>query len=473
MKTKLLLSVLALLFLPLLTQATHIKSGYISYIRDAENSRKFDFTLTVYTNHMSVAEDPEVTVLMGDGNEVVIQRTSVTKYSTFQDVELFQWSYTYDTPGLYTVAWISENRIHNILNIQGPSDIHSFYVSTTVNVNPLNPNRHGIRLAGVPIKDGFVGQPIRHNLAAYDADNNKLTYKLVTPKTATRESIGIGITAPRIADIPGYSIPEGLTINEHGELNWDAPATIGMYTIAVEITEHWNGVEQGTTLVDIFILVEDPKYSLTPQLELLNKAQLALDENGALRLMPGQQLKLNYFMRRHPGTDYPVKTKLYSELDTLELTPIQITTRDSADGRAITVAFAPGEELVREQAYILAMSALLLHHVDNPHHIDDADWEFTYVYVGNAQPTSADDKLKKAGFILYPNPVADKFVVEAPDMPGMFVHLYDATGKRAGALRLQPGKNHFTKPASLSTGLYFYTIYSRQRPVGTGKLVVR
>ncbi|SFG84242.1 T9SS type A sorting domain-containing protein [Pontibacter chinhatensis] len=473
MKTKLLLSVLAILLLPVMAQATHIKSGYISYTRDAENPRKFDFTLTVYTHHFSSAEDPEVSMFMGDGNKVVVPRVSVTKYSSDLDVELFQWSYTYDTPGLYTVAWIGENRDHNILNIQGSSDIYSFYVSTTVNVNPLNPNRHGIQLAGIPILDGYAGQPIKHNFAAFDADNNKLTYKLVTPKKASYEYIGIGINAPRVVDIPGFRIPDGLTINEHGELNWNAPASAGRYTIAVEITEHWNGVAQGTTLVDISIIIADPEQNLQPQLELLNKAQLALDEKGALRLMPGQTLKLNYFMRRHLGNDFPVKTKLYSELDTLELTPIHITTRDSAGGWAITVAITPGEALVREQAYILAMSALLLSPLGGYYYKNNTDWEFTYVYVGNAQPTAADDELKKAGFILYPNPVADKFVVEAPDMPGMFVHLYDATGKRAGALRLQPGKNHFTKPASLSNGLYFYTIYSRHKPVGTGKMVVR
>ncbi|TPE44659.1 T9SS type A sorting domain-containing protein [Pontibacter mangrovi] len=468
MKTKLYLSVLALLLLPMLVQANHINSGYISYTIDPDGPRRFNFTLTLLTNHHSQAEDPMVTMYMGDGNTVNVPRTSVKKYNHNYDIETFEWSYTYTTPRLYTVGWVGENRNSNVLNIPAPSDQASFYVSTTVSVNPLSPNLHGIHLAGVPFLHGRVGEPFKYNLAAYDADGDNLTYKLVAPKKQDKEG--------NIVAIEGYEMPDGMTINEYGEIHWDAPTVAGKYTVAVQITEYKNGVEQGINHVDLEMIILNPEEDLRPTLSLLNKSQLLQNDDGSVQVMPGEPLKLEYFMRRHPDTDEPVRAKLYSELDTLELLPINIAVRDSADGQAITVMFTPGQELVREQAYTLAMSAMAIYDKYSiPTYQEKliASWDFTYIHIGNVTPTATDDDLKNAGFILYPNPVADKFVIEAPDMPGMFVLLFDATGKRAGTLKLQPGKNNFTKPSSLANGLYFYTIYSRQQPVGSGKLVVR
>jgi hypothetical protein len=467
MKTKLLLSCLAFLLLPMFAQAIHVMSGHISYTVDEQNPKRFNFTLTIYTNHMSQAEDPDVSMIMGDGNRVVVPRTSVTKYNYRYDTEVFHWTYTYDSPGNYTVAWVGPNRSYNIVNISSPSDQHSTYVYTNVNVNPLSPNRYGAQLAGLPLIEGQVGEPLLHNLVAYDGDGDQLIYQLVTPKKEDKEG--------NIVDIPGYVVPEGLTISEYGELKWDAPTTAGRYTIALQIKEHRYGIVQGFGVVDFEVVVEDKPNDLRPRLELLNGSKLSLNDDGSLKVLPGEHFKLEYFMRRHPDSDAPVRTKLYSELDTLELLPITISVRDSADGQALTVSFTPGVELVREQAYILGLSAMALETVP-PGNYDypvTTDWEFTYLFIGEYQPTATGDRLKKAGFILYPNPIADQFMVEAPDMPGMFVHLYDATGKRAGALKLKPGKTHFAKPALLSRGLYFYTICSRHRPVGSGKLVVR
>ncbi|WP_299755074.1 T9SS C-terminal target domain-containing protein [uncultured Pontibacter sp.] len=466
MKTKLLISVLSLLLLlPILVQATHIKGAYISYTVDPQNPRNFNFTLTVYTNHSSPAEDPEAVMHMGDGNTVIVPRNTVAKYDKDYDIEHFHWTYTYNIPNHYTVVWAGENRNNSILNIPAPSDQVGFYTYTTVNVNPLSSNRHGINLAGLPLLEGVVGKPLRHNFAAYDADGDRIIYQLVAPKKED--------AAGKLVDIAGYTLPEGLTLDEYGELIWDAPAVVGRYTIAIQTIEYRDGVVQGLGVADFEVTIVDKDKK--PHLELLNKNQLSQNDDGSVKVMPGQPLKLEYFMRRHPDSNAPALPKLYSELDTLDLLPISIAIRDSADGHAITISFTPGEELVREQPYIVAMSAMAPEKANwsNGDLFAGTNWEFTYLYIGDAEPTASEDELKGAGFILYPNPVADQFAVEAPDMPGMFLHLLDAGGKKAGVLRLKPGKNTFTRPASLSAGLYFYTIYSRYKPVGSGKLVVR
>ncbi|MCX2738717.1 T9SS type A sorting domain-containing protein [Pontibacter anaerobius] len=466
MKTKLYLSVLAFLLLPVLARATHINGGFISYTVDPQNPRNFNFTLTLITNHFSTAEDPDITAQMGDGNSVIVPRASVKRYNDVYDLELFRWTYTYATPGNYTVGWIGPNRDHNILNMQSPSDILSYYAYTTVIANPLSANRHGIHLAGLPILEGSVGEPLKHNLAAYDADGDKLIYQLVTLKMQDREG--------NIRNVPGYEIPNGLTIDEYGELRWDAPAAAGRYAIAVQMIEYRNGLVQGLGVADFMVIIAPKEKDIAPSLALLNKGRLTQNDDGSVNVKPGELFKLEYFLRKHPNSATSVKAMLHSEIDTLELVPVNVAVRDSADGKAVTVSFTPAPEMVREHPYIIALSALSQEkHPQSDSYYPSAAWEFTYVYVGEHQPTSSEGGLKEPGFTLYPNPVANKFIVEAPDMPGMFVHFFDANGKRTAALKLKPGKNHFARPASFSSGLYFYTIYSRFKPVGSGKLVVK
>ncbi|AKD03372.1 T9SS type A sorting domain-containing protein [Pontibacter korlensis] len=465
MKTKLLLSALALLLLPMLVQATHLYSGYISYTVDEHNPLQFNFTFTLYTNHFSQAEDPEVEVKMGDGNTVVLPRTSITPYSYTYDRDIFHWSYTYATPGNYTVTWIGESRNHGIINFPSPSDQVAMHVSTAVNASRLITNYNSVALAGVPIFEAYAGEPMIHNLLTYDADGDQLLYELVTPKTENANS--------EIITVPGYQFPEGLTVSKYGELSWVAPNTVGQYVIALQVTEQRNGAAIGTTVVDIMYNVSDSKEK--PELTLLNKDRLPLRDDGAVQTWPDQPLKLEYYLQKNPNQDHLLHARFFSEIDTLDLAAATLAVRDTVDGFAVSLTLTPSSDMERPSPYLIGLrgrSSARGHSHEIRFFVED-DWEFTYLYVGEQQPTSAGDDLAKAGFKLYPNPVADRFVVEAPDLPSMYLQLRDATGKKLSVLRLEPGRNTLVKPGSLASGLYFYTISSRSKPVGSGKLVVR
>lgn len=151
MKVNLTLSMLALLLLPLLVNATHIAGGYISYTVDPQNPRTYLFTQTIFTNHASSTEDLIAHISMGDGNTVEANRTEVRKYSQQHNVEVFTWSYTYATAGDYIVSWTSRNRNGGLLNVPAPSDQKSFYIYTNVKVNPLLVNKNGVKLASTPL----------------------------------------------------------------------------------------------------------------------------------------------------------------------------------------------------------------------------------------------------------------------------------------------------------------------------------
>ena len=470
MKTKLLLSVLAILLLPVLVQGTHIISGHISYTVDDQNPLKYHFTFKLYTSAWSQAHDPIVNMRMGDGRTVEVPMASYVHYSKNYHTSTFHWSHTYGVEGDYTVTWLGENRSAHIVNIPEESDKTNTHFYTEVRARSSMINKHSAKLAGIPVFEAYVGEAMTQNFLAYDADGDKLFYSLVAPKTVTISS--------RVVTVPGYEHPEGLTINEYGELRWDNPTVKGRYAITVQITEQRNGIVMGSSVVDMAIHVNDRAGQ--PHLTLLNKDKLPLREDGAIQAWPNRPLKFEYYLQKSTDAEQPLFARLFSEIDTLNLTEATLAVRDTVNGFALTLAFTPTPAMERASPYLIGVRGRGTAYENTDlwstfywgNYVED-DWDFAYVYVGEQQPTAADGELKKAGFILYPNPVTSKFVVEAPDLPAMFVHLYDATGKRAGALRLQPGKNHLTKPASLSTGLYFYTIYSRHKPVGNGKLVVR
>ncbi|GHA71588.1 T9SS type A sorting domain-containing protein [Pontibacter akesuensis] len=469
MKTRLIFSVLALLFLPLFAQATHIVGGYISYSVDPQNPRKYNFTQTVYTNRNSTAEDMAILVAMGDGTTVEVPRATVVKYNNIFDLETFFWSYTYGSPGEYTVAWTGENRDNNHINIPSPSDQKSFYILTTLKVDPTAVNRHGAKLAGAPLFAAYVGEEMKFNLIAYDADGDRLTYDLV-PSRERKIIDGKGYPTY----IAGYTFPEGLTVDKFGELRWKTPATKGKYAIAVKITEHREGKVIGSMVVDFMVTVAERTQQ--PILRQLHRERLTVNYDGSILARPNQPLKLEYFLRSAEGTDFALHARQYSDLDTLDLASPVITMRDSANGKAVTLTFTPTADLVRLEPYTIGMRGKA--EVDirgNGSFIDryDLDWNYTYLVVGEQQPTAVGDELAKAGFILYPNPVADKFVIKAPDLPNMLLHLRDVNGKTVARLKLQPGQNNLTRPEALAAGLYFYTITSRHKPVGTGKMLVK
>ncbi|PRY13091.1 putative secreted protein (Por secretion system target) [Pontibacter ummariensis] len=465
MKTKLIISMLVLLLQPLFVEALHLYSGYISYTVDAQNPRQFNFVLTLYTDMRSSADDPVVSVQMGDGNTLDISNRKVTRYSQLYDRETFTWSYIYSSPGNYTVSWSGINRNSGVINSPEDVETQSMYIYTKVKVEALTENKNGVKLAGIPILEAYTGEPMTYNLLAYDADGDRLTYDLVPPKHKTQEGV--------VSYLPGYQFPQGLRVDKFGELQWDNPSIKGPYIVALLVTE-WRGDKVlGSMVVDMTLNVTER--SRQPELTLLNRDRLNLSQNdGSVLARPNQPLKLEYLLRNSPDHDLPLSARQYGELDTLNLPNTTLAVRDTTEGLAVTLTFTPTSELQRQEPYLIGVRGrageISFGEVSSSYL--EFDWGFTYVYVGEQLPTAAEDELTKAGFTLYPNPATNRFVIEAPEMPAMHLQLYNATGKAVGSLTLKPGKNTINKSPKMSSGLYFYTISSRQKPIGSGRLVV-
>ncbi|WP_245842422.1 T9SS type B sorting domain-containing protein [Pontibacter ummariensis] len=253
-------------------QATHIRAGDITAKRDTTpnpNPRRFFFTMVMYTDQASSADDPVVYINTGTGDVIEVPRLSVTDIGNDTDKEVFKWEYTYPSDGTYTVSWNGINRNPGILNMAAPSDQRSFFISTTININALRGFNSTPVLTVAPIDLAAVGRKYVHNPGAYDPDGDSLAFKLSVPKYIGPNGV--------IAPVPGYSLPDRtfncttsdaqgnafLTLDlQDGQLVWDAPCRKGEYNVAF-IVEEWrvspNGgaVKLGEVVRDMQILVKE------------------------------------------------------------------------------------------------------------------------------------------------------------------------------------------------------------------------
>ncbi|WP_345157786.1 gliding motility-associated C-terminal domain-containing protein [Pontibacter saemangeumensis] len=290
-------------------QATHIRAGDITAQRDTTpnpNPRRFFFTMTIYTDQASSAEDPIVYMNMGGGVVLEVPRLAVIPIGNETDREVYKWEYTFPTDGTHRVSWVGVNRNNDILNMAPPSDQRSFFIETVININALRGFNSTPVLTVAPIDIAAVGRTYVHNPGAYDADGDSLAFKLIVPRYEDAQG--------RITVVPGYSLPHltfrnaGCTTSDAsgpatfsldpltGQMTWDAPCVKGEYNVAF-VVEEWRvspgggAVKLGEVVRDMQILVRETP-NRPPVLEprdtcivagtLLKGTVLATDPDGDL-----------------------------------------------------------------------------------------------------------------------------------------------------------------------------------------------
>ena len=222
-----------LLLLPLLltsmpTEATHLRGGYIYYTLDAENPRKAYFTMKLYTKESSPADDPAVTIEMGDGIQLTVNRANVRTIRPDVKLSTYTWEHTFAASGTFTATWIGQNRNGGILNLAAATGQLSMGIATEIKYSPLDLNRNSVQIKSEPHFTAYRGNPLRFNLLAYDPDGDSLGYELIAPLHADSQKL--------LQPSPGFTVPEGFTINRFGEVHWENPDKVGEYAFAVAIT---------------------------------------------------------------------------------------------------------------------------------------------------------------------------------------------------------------------------------------------
>ncbi|RIV17608.1 gliding motility-associated C-terminal domain-containing protein, partial [Fibrisoma montanum] len=249
------------------TYATHVRAGEITTRRLSPNSLTYEITLTAYFDEQNgrLASDGQgvVPFCFGDGTTQDVSRSVRQPIGFGSSLNIYRVTHTFPGPGTYTIGIQIINRNANTRNLPPASLNISFYVSTTIVINPaLQINSTPVML-NPPLDSARVGQRFCHNPAAFDVDGDSLAYRLSVPKDAPG--------SPCISrNYPGYQNPTQYSRNSEsggpasfsinastGELCWDAPGEEGQYNFAFIVEEWRNGVLIGEITRDMQIIVLD------------------------------------------------------------------------------------------------------------------------------------------------------------------------------------------------------------------------
>jgi hypothetical protein len=255
--------------------ATHLRAGEITVVRESCNGLSFRITITAYTNTGSQVRFEGGTLKFGDGVSIITPRIENTIRPELGEgigYVRFDTTHTFPGPGRYTITYWERNRNANILNISGSVNT-PFFLETVIYIDPFIGCDNSPRLLVPPIDKGCTGGAWYHNPGAYDPDGDSLSYEFTVPKQDKGIVVGdyrdpnvkefydrIGIDyskANETQDGPPTFKIDPIT----GTIVWNAPGAPGEYNIAFriyqwrKIGDEWKQI--GYVTRDMQIIIED------------------------------------------------------------------------------------------------------------------------------------------------------------------------------------------------------------------------
>jgi len=256
--------ILLLLSFPFLSFATHLRAGEITAKRVSNTTLTYKITLTTYTDQINgkAANDGQETVSFyfgfapGKVEAFKVSRKKKTLIGPATICNVYDTTYTYPAPGIFTISCGIVNRNERTINLPQPSENISFFVQSTIVISSSFGLNSTPVLLNIPLDSAAVGKKFIHNPGAFDIDGDSLSYKLSIPQRDKGTDTGVG------EFIPGYRDPSTVgtvpITNETntgpatfkidavtGDLVWDAPKEIGQYNVAF-IIEEWRKAPDGS-----------------------------------------------------------------------------------------------------------------------------------------------------------------------------------------------------------------------------------
>jgi gliding motility-associated-like protein len=274
---------------PQVAWASHIRAGDIQAKVDTTanpNPRRIFFKMILYTDNTSPVDQPTATIFFGDGTSSCkdgVARTSKRTIPGSPDtsINIYLFEHTFQSTGRFVVSFIGENRNRGVLNMAF-SDQQSFYISTTVQLDPALGLNRGTILTAPAIDKAGVYQVFLHNPAAYDADGDSLSFRLVNCQQVAAgidgtvgppcsgASGGTGNNLPNPVSCTNYRLPNDPAVSPNaqtvpytgvpsdpggnpaifvmnpntGQITWNAPAAVGLYNVAM-LVEEWRRLPNG------------------------------------------------------------------------------------------------------------------------------------------------------------------------------------------------------------------------------------
>ncbi|MFN8259060.1 MAG: hypothetical protein U0W24_25450 [Bacteroidales bacterium] len=226
--------------------ATHNRAGEITYVQKGDYT--FEITLTTYTYTKAPADRPELDIYFGDGTYATVPRANGDGTYLPDDYKknIYIITHTYPGPGTFIIMMQDPNRNEGVLNIPNSVNI-KFAVRTILQINQIVGSNSTPVMLNPPIDKAARNQIFIHNANAFDPDGDSLSYKLVT------------CLGDNGQPITNYFLPpakNSIKVNPvNGDLVWDYPENLGIFNVAVEISEWRRGVRIGSIIRDIQIEV--------------------------------------------------------------------------------------------------------------------------------------------------------------------------------------------------------------------------
>jgi gliding motility-associated-like protein len=234
--TYLFVAMLGLLARP--AYASHLRAGDIQAKVDttaAHNPNRIFFKLTLYRDTSpNSAPQPDAILFFGDGTRSAAVLPTVDAPIGFDtNVMTFYFEHTYPGTGSYTASFIEANRSRAVVNMLA-SDSQTFYLSTSITVDPGLGLNHLPVLKAPAIDRAAAGQVFLHNPAAYDIDGDSLAYRrMVSQRSRT-------YTNP--TSLPAFYIPDHVRCDGFQYPNSQAYGAGGRNPVQVSFKDN-NGVE--------------------------------------------------------------------------------------------------------------------------------------------------------------------------------------------------------------------------------------
>jgi hypothetical protein len=256
-----------LLFLVLLSiediQATHLLGGYIQATPVSGSSLTYQISAVLYmdegTGRTAANQASSIDICLGDGITVTAIRTSrVFNNTQTSSINSYILIHTYSGPGTYTLTTSVSNRSSVNKTIPIANNL-PLILSTTFTTNTVAINQTpAAGFSPVGFRIGVNSKAVLA-LKATDPEGDSLVYGLTKPLTTLISSQSCTGQA-----VPSYQYPNDVTrrgtfkLNSRtGELVWDTPVEVGLYSVALTISEYRNGVLISQTTQEITLFVDD------------------------------------------------------------------------------------------------------------------------------------------------------------------------------------------------------------------------
>lgn len=219
--------------------ATHNRAGEITYRWISGNT--YEATVTTCTKTSAPADRPWIPINWGDGTPSdSIERSNIEFFPDMDaQINTYIEQHTYPGIGTYNILVQDPNRNSGIINLGGGSISENtvFAIRSVLVISPI-PGvgiNNSVLLLAPPKGDACVFTKWEHNPAAYDMDGDSLHYQLIACLGMNGDPLG-GYTSPDTHP-PGAN--NNISINTiTGTVTWLSPQQIGLFNIAILISEY-------------------------------------------------------------------------------------------------------------------------------------------------------------------------------------------------------------------------------------------